>query len=272
MDVLDGLDKPIILHGNLPGVLEIEGILEVPCRMVLRNEQHIQIPECRMDVLSVVLCESHIGEEFLHVSSETGERVFLGRIVCRCEGLYIEPPELHILPLSALDEIIGYLDGLLLDLDALCESLPSEVGERDASLGDDLLCDHSLTALEVLDELGIGLGLRERSLRHPGEKYLIVHPSSEHLLSEICEDEDLGIPVLDDVRKFLPLEPADSDLVLSTGKCIRKLRHVHPSACGIDDLDGLPLGKTVLDDGHVRNDEELGHILVDGHESLGREP
>ena len=97
----------------------MEGILHLPCRMVLGLEQSIEVPERALHNISFYFSEAHFQEDLAHLIDKALVRMYLGSINRTRRRMNIIRSEVFLFPFSTPEHLGSDLGDLFLDSYAL---------------------------------------------------------------------------------------------------------------------------------------------------------
>ena len=105
------------------GLFEIEGVLHLAGRVVLRLEEGVEVPERLLDDASVEFGKAHFEEELPHLADDPLIGVDLAGVCLLRELGDIIPAQVFSLPCTGKDLFAGERSGLFAQIESfLCES------------------------------------------------------------------------------------------------------------------------------------------------------
>ncbi|OPZ43568.1 MAG: hypothetical protein BWY93_01135 [Euryarchaeota archaeon ADurb.BinA087] len=87
-----------VAMGKGKGLAQIKGVLHLPCRVVLRLEESIEVPVALLDDLPIQFLKPHREKDFTHLTDDPLVRVYLPGIEPPWQLLYIIAPEFNVPP------------------------------------------------------------------------------------------------------------------------------------------------------------------------------
>ena len=268
MDRLDRRNRFLVVKQERLRVVEIERVLQLARRVVLRDEERVHVPERRFDIVALDFGKPHLEEnpaDFLGEARQRVQRRLRGALGLRPERVALEAP---FAPAARLEHLGRHLTQQLLAAQFVERHAPRFV---DAQRPRDLLATlENLPPLQQLQPLRVEAIDRLRAVGQLPQQRLIgalgrVVPrgGQHHAVVALLEPGPL-----------LALEPANHDARLVGGE-----RAVGELAGGrgavlVEPLNRAPLGQPF---GRVAlpflvQPDQLGHRLLDFGQLLGAQP
>ena len=123
------------------GLFEVEGVLHLAGRVVLRLEEGVEIPVALLDNVTVEFLKTHLEEDLPHLGNDPLVGVDLARVHLLRELGYVIPAEVSGLPAAREDLFAGKCAGLFAEVETFC-------GNRETFRSDGNDVPHGLAFLQ----------------------------------------------------------------------------------------------------------------------------
>ena len=180
--------------GKVGLTAEVERVLHLACRVVLRLEERIEVPVAGLDELTAHLDEAHLEQDPPHLVEEALVRVGLARDDAPRKAVDTVPAEGRVPPRASQEHLVGDLPDLLAEVEAGLDERPACSRDRDP-VADRL----ALEGQPALEEVA-----KSRAL---GQRFAQERPLVLSLRSVACTLHD----AVADRDPALSAEPADPD-------------------------------------------------------------
>src|SRR5439155_18450492 len=238
-------DDPFVGEWHHRWLGQIECIELVPCRMVLRLEQGIEVPERGENEVPLDFREAHAEEDPPDPLDVGSEDVPFPRPDQGRERLRVVPPEVDAPPLAGPEQVRRRLGHFLLQLDPCGEDLLPGRGEGDLPPDGFPLLHQLAPGLQIPQDVRIDRVLGQLPFREPGEENLIGAFRLRGRAPRGSDDDETAVCSLRHVRPTLPTKPSQRDGELGVIKLAGGLetRHLDPTARLDHRRERFPLGQ-----------------------------